>query len=138
LIVSKAGYLLALGFTDKLEDFSFRSWPKANWVEDNKMAAAFWRSINNDEPVKAVLFGTEFQQSVWQALLDLHEKEVVTYKELAHRVGRPTAFRAVANAVGANPIAMLIPCHLVIGSDGDLHGYRWGVNKKKALLGWGV
>lgn len=135
LVISRAGYLLGLGFTDQLDELRMPSWPKSDWTEDNKMAAAIWRSINNEEPLKAVLLGTEFQQKVWQALLDLEEHEITTYKQLAERIGKPTAYRAVANAVGANPISLLIPCHQVIGSDGSLHGYRWGINKKKALLG---
>jgi O-6-methylguanine DNA methyltransferase len=80
------------------------------------------------------LKGTPFQQSVWRQLLEIPYGETITYKELAASIGKPTAFRAVANANGANPFPILIPCHRVIYSDGGLGGYSCGVEKKKWLL----
>jgi len=82
------------------------------------------------------LGGTAFQRRVWQALLEIPLGTVTSYRQLAEHIGRPTAVRAVANAVGANPVAWLIPCHRVIRSDGGLGGYRWGVERKRALLAW--
>ncbi|HEX9092438.1 MAG TPA: methylated-DNA--[protein]-cysteine S-methyltransferase [Coriobacteriia bacterium] len=78
--------------------------------------------------------GTAFQQRVWAALREVPAGETVSYSELARRIGRPTAARAVAAACGANPVALAIPCHRVIGADGSLTGYRWGVERKRALL----
>lgn len=78
--------------------------------------------------------GTAFQQLVWTALTRIEPGETVTYGELARRIGRPSAVRAVASACGANPLAVAVPCHRVIGADGTLTGYRWGVERKRALL----
>jgi AraC family transcriptional regulator of adaptative response/methylated-DNA-[protein]-cysteine methyltransferase len=78
--------------------------------------------------------GTAFQQKVWTALRQIPVGQTVTYKQLAERIGSPRAVRAVAGACAANPIAVLIPCHRVLRSDGGLSGYRWGVERKRALL----
>ena len=79
--------------------------------------------------------GTDFQKAVWRALRDIPAGATITYSELAHRIGRPESVRAVAAACGANPIAVIVPCHRVIGKDGSLTGYAWGgVEKKKMLL----
>ncbi|GGC95227.1 bifunctional transcriptional activator/DNA repair enzyme protein Ada [Aquisalinus flavus] len=78
--------------------------------------------------------GTAFQEQVWQALRRIPAGQTVTYGELAASIGRPTATRAVAAACGANRIAVIIPCHRVIGKDGTLTGYRWGPERKAKLL----
>jgi len=78
--------------------------------------------------------GTVFQQHVWAALRQIRAGETVTYSQLAAAIGRPSAARAVAAACGANPAAVLIPCHRVIGADGSLTGYRWGLARKHKLL----
>lgn len=78
--------------------------------------------------------GTAFQQQVWSALLRIPPGSTVTYAQLASAIGRPTATRAVAQACGANPLAVVVPCHRVVGSDGSLTGYRWGVERKRSLL----
>ncbi len=78
--------------------------------------------------------GTDFQQSVWRALLEIPCGETTTYARIAQRIGRPSAVRAVAQAIGANPIGVIIPCHRVIGSDGSLTGYAGGLDRKRALL----
>ncbi len=78
--------------------------------------------------------GTVFQQQVWSALREIPAGQTVTYAQLASAIGRPTATRAVAQACGANPTAVVVPCHRVIGADGRLTGYRWGVERKRALL----
>ena len=85
-----------------------------------------------DLPLSAT--GTEFQESVWRALQDIPYGETVSYGTIATRVGRPTAVRAVGAANGANPIAIVIPCHRVIGADGSLTGYGGGEARKKWLL----
>ena len=78
--------------------------------------------------------GTAFQQKVWQALRKIPAGRTATYSEIAERIGRPKAVRAVAGACAANPIAIAIPCHRVLRTDGDLSGYRWGIERKRALL----
>ena len=84
--------------------------------------------------VAVLAVGTNLQVKVWEALLQVPEDRVVTYSEVARAVGRPSAVRAVANAVGRNPVAALIPCHRVLRSTGELGGYRWGTLRKRALL----
>ncbi len=78
--------------------------------------------------------GTAFQQRVWQALRDIPAGEVATYAEVAEYIGDPKAVRAVAGACAANKIAIAIPCHRVVRTDGGLSGYRWGVERKRAIL----
>ena len=78
--------------------------------------------------------GTAFQQRVWQALREIPAGRTASYAQVANRIGVPGAVRAVAQACGANPLAVAIPCHRVIRNDGGLSGYRWGVERKRALL----
>jgi AraC family transcriptional regulator of adaptative response/methylated-DNA-[protein]-cysteine methyltransferase len=78
--------------------------------------------------------GTAFQQRVWEALREIPAGRTVTYGEIAARIGAPRAVRAVAGACAANPLAVAIPCHRVVRTDGSLSGYRWGVERKRALL----
>lgn len=90
-----------------------------------------------DRPLRLWYKGTNFQIRVWQALLSIPPGELVTYGDIARAIGQPTAARAVGSAVGANPIAVLIPCHRVI-REGHLFdtNYRWGTDRKLALIGW--
>src|SRR5690606_2550625 len=78
--------------------------------------------------------GTAFQRRVWEALRQIPAGETVSYAELARRIGAPKAVRAVAGACGANAIAVAIPCHRVVRTDGALSRYRWGIERKGALL----
>jgi AraC family transcriptional regulator of adaptative response/methylated-DNA-[protein]-cysteine methyltransferase len=78
--------------------------------------------------------GTAFQQRVWQALTEIPLGTTASYTEIAQRIGAPKAFRAVAMACGANSLAVVIPCHRVVRNDGNLSGYRWGVERKQTLL----
>jgi O-6-methylguanine DNA methyltransferase len=80
------------------------------------------------------LRGTPFQQQVWEELRKVPYGQTVSYGELARRVGRPAAARAVGQAVGANPVPIIIPCHRVVGADGSLVGYGGGLEVKSALL----
>ena len=92
------------------------------------------RKIHVPETMECLLAGTPFQQAVWKALLAIPRGETISYQELARRVGKPKAVRAVGSAVGANPISPLIPCHRVLGSGGHMGGYYWGIGEKKLLL----
>jgi AraC family transcriptional regulator of adaptative response/methylated-DNA-[protein]-cysteine methyltransferase len=78
--------------------------------------------------------GTAFQQRVWRALCDIPAGSTVSYSEVARRIGSPAAVRAVAGACAANMLAVAIPCHRVVRHDGELSGYRWGVERKRKLL----
>ncbi|WP_051881366.1 methylated-DNA--[protein]-cysteine S-methyltransferase [Parvularcula oceani] len=80
------------------------------------------------------LRGTAFQEELWQALCEIPSGETVTYGELARRLGKPRAARAVGGACGANKVAVLVPCHLVLGGSGGLGGYAFGAERKKRLL----
>jgi methylated-DNA-[protein]-cysteine S-methyltransferase len=78
--------------------------------------------------------GTEFQVAVWNALLEIPYGDTISYSELANRIGKPSAMRAVGAANGANPIPVIIPCHRVIGANGSLTGYGGGIERKQWLL----
>lgn len=80
------------------------------------------------------LRGTAFQERVWQALREIPPGSTASYAQIAERIGAPTSFRAVAQACGANSLAVAIPCHRVVRSNGELSGYRWGVERKQQLL----
>ena len=80
------------------------------------------------------LRGTEFQKLVWSAIAKIPVGTTMTYQQLAISIGRKSSVRAVASACGANPVAIVVPCHRVLRSDGGLGGHRWGLQRKKALL----
>ena len=114
-----------------------RVWTNAkNGRDDAAVAETFGKILVPDDknPPPVFLLGTPFQLAVWEKLLEVEEGETLSYSELAESVGRPKAVRAVANAVGDNPVGYLVPCHRIIGKAGDLRGYRWGVDVKKAML----
>ena len=81
-----------------------------------------------------LLAGTNFQKKVWQDLLHIPYGQTKTYKDIAKNIGNEKAVRAVATAIGKNPLMIITPCHRVIGSDGKMHGYAYGINLKKKLL----
>lgn len=103
----------------------------ARWAESVASLVAHPRTAP-DLPLDVQ--GTSFQRQVWKALQSLPPGTTTTYSALAARIGRPTAARAVARACATNPAAVVIPCHRVVGKDGNLTGYRWGVERKAALL----
>jgi AraC family transcriptional regulator of adaptative response/methylated-DNA-[protein]-cysteine methyltransferase len=100
------------------------------------VAAAIGAAIQGRvvDDVALDLRGTDFQKQVWKALCEIPSGTTVTYAQLAERIGRPSAVRAVASAVAANHVAVLVPCHRVIRTGGALGGYRWGLDRKRALL----
>jgi AraC family transcriptional regulator of adaptative response/methylated-DNA-[protein]-cysteine methyltransferase len=113
-------------------------WPAATLVRDDAavapVAAAIFGDTRADAPMRLHLRGTNFQLKVWEALLRVPEGALISYGDLARRLDMPTAARAVASAVGANPIGYLIPCHRVLRSSGALGGYRWGLERKMVML----
>lgn len=115
--------------------------PKAELLEGDREFAKLLAKVaaSIEAPRKAAslpidIVGTAFQQRVWAALRDIAPGETATYAQIAKRIGKPRAVRAVGTACGANPIAVAVPCHRVVGSDGKLTGYRWGLERKRALL----
>ena len=87
-------------------------------------------------PLPILLRGSAFQLKVWEALLKIPEGRLASYDQIADAIGQPTASRAVGTAIGSNPVGYLIPCHRVIKKTGLFGGYRWGVERKQAMLGW--
>ncbi len=113
-----------------------RRWPRAVLRRDEGAAADVVAAAFDGAPVRLAASGTNFQVRVWRALLDLAPGETTSYGDLARRIDRPGAARAVGRAVGGNPVAVLIPCHRVLKGDGTLGGYRWGSQRKLAVLTW--
>ncbi len=116
-------------------------WPNAAFVRDDTRAREFANEIWDHAPssqgtLNLHVAGTNFQLKVWQALLALGAHGRTTYSALAAAIGAEGSARAVSNAVGANPVAWLIPCHNVLRRDGTLGGYHWGEDRKRAILAW--
>ena len=121
-------------------------WPKAQRRRDDAAATDLTRRIWGDAdapvgesrgaPLRLAVRGTNFQIRVWRALLELGSVGPTTYATLARAAGVADGARSVGNAVGANPVAWLIPCHNVLRKDGALGGYRWGIDRKRAMLAW--
>ena len=140
------GELLVAGDADGLSMIGFphgsmRRAPEPDWIFNEKPLAEACRQLGEyfagerrDFELPLHLSGTEFQVSVLRALRDIPYGETVSYGEIARRVGRPKAVRAVGAANGRNPIPIVIPCHRVIGSTGDLTGFGGGLDTKEALL----
>jgi AraC family transcriptional regulator, regulatory protein of adaptative response / methylated-DNA-[protein]-cysteine methyltransferase len=120
-------------------------WPHARLLEDARAAGRTARRIFDPavrrgqqvgKPLPLLLRGTNFQIKVWEALLAIPPGRVTTYDAIARGLDRAGSARAVGNAVGANPVAFLIPCHRVIRASGELGGYRWGPGRKRLMLAW--
>ncbi|HDX8373219.1 TPA: methylated-DNA--[protein]-cysteine S-methyltransferase [Aeromonas dhakensis] len=119
------------------------SWPEAELREapsrtQGVIHTMFDGSKTPDRPISLHVSGTNFQISVWRALLQIPPAKVVSYAQVASAVGNPKAARAVGLAVGANPVALMIPCHRVIQQNGKLGGYHWGETRKQAIHAWEV
>jgi AraC family transcriptional regulator of adaptative response/methylated-DNA-[protein]-cysteine methyltransferase len=120
----------------------YASWPRAEFLERNDETQPLVdrifapAGVGQARPFHLQLKGTNFQVNVWRALLSISPGAMVSYQDVARLAGRPDATRAVANAISRNPVAYLIPCHRVISGSGQVHCYRWGVARKKAMLGW--
>ena len=147
LVMATPRGLAGLAFADPGEERAAladmtRRWSKARYVEDAEGTAALARRIfdpalwREDRPLRVVLIGTDFEVRVWERLLAIPMGRASTYSDIAAKLGRPTASRAVGAAVGKNPVCFVVPCHRVIGKHGDLTGYHWGLTRKRAMLGW--
>jgi methylated-DNA-[protein]-cysteine S-methyltransferase len=140
------GELLLAGDADGLSLIGFpkgsmRREPEPDWIFNEKPLAEARRQLREYFAGKRRVFdlplnlsGTEFQVSVLRALLEIPYGETVSYGEIAKRIGRPRAVRAVGAANGRNPLPVVVPCHRVIGSTGDLTGFGGGLDTKEALL----
>lgn len=115
-------------------------WPAASRIEDpgvtTPVILQMLDASRRDGPLTLHLRGTNFQLRVWKALLAIPHGRVTSYGAIADAVGRPGAARAVGRAVGTNPVSVIIPCHRVLAANGALNGYRWGLDRKRALLAW--
>jgi len=132
-----------LGITSKeAAEHTLRSeWSNADITRDQQATQAICDRVfepvsANNKPLILFVKGTNFQIQVWRALLRVPFGGITTYQGLAAAMGRPTAARAVGNALGRNPVGYLIPCHRVIRESGELGGFRWGLERKTVLLGW--
>ncbi|MGK4472932.1 bifunctional transcriptional activator/DNA repair enzyme AdaA [Aeromonas molluscorum] len=117
------------------------NWPEAKLREapsrtQEVIHTMFDGSKMPDRPISLHVSGTNFQISVWRALLEIPPARVVSYAQVASAIGNPKAARAVGLAVGANPVALMIPCHRVIQQNGKLGGYHWGETRKQAIHAW--
>ncbi|MEO0348976.1 MAG: methylated-DNA--[protein]-cysteine S-methyltransferase [Cyanobacteria bacterium P01_A01_bin.15] len=144
LIANTARGICTLRFLDNADkELALRQlgveWPHADIVCDQQTTAKICDRIFYtacQSPLTLHIKGTNFQMQVWRALLQIPFGELTTYQGLAAAIGKPTAARAIGNAVGRNPVGYLIPCHRVIRGTGEIGGYRWGLDRKTVLLGW--
>jgi len=95
---------------------------------------AYWQDARTRFTVPLDAAGTDFQHAVWKALLDIESGHLSTYGDVARKIGKPEAVRAVGAAVGRNPLGIIVPCHRVVGSNGSLTGYAGGLPRKEELL----
>ena len=147
LIMATDRGLCGLAFADSgeerevLDDMRSR-WPNARYTEDSARTVVYAQRIFDsgqwklDTPLRIVLIGTDFEVRVWETLLRIPMGRATTYSDIATKIRRPKAARAVGAAVGKNPISFVVPCHRVVGKSGALTGYHWGLTRKRAMLGW--
>ncbi len=119
-----------------LLDRAKTTWHNANVRHDSEVAETLHNVFQGSSEIVVTPQGTNFQLQVWRALLSIPEASTTDYGTIAKKIGKPSAARAVGSAVGANPVAWLIPCHRVLQRNGSLGGYRWGPDRKRTILGW--
>jgi methylated-DNA-[protein]-cysteine S-methyltransferase len=146
IIADREGRLRTIDWTDheaRMKQLLDRHYGKGRYTlkparDPGGLTTAMRRYFKGDLAVLATLpvatAGTPFQNSVWRALRKIKDGTAISYAELARRIGKPKAVRAVGLANGQNPISIVVPCHRVIGSDGSLTGYGGGLPRKKWLL----
>jgi AraC family transcriptional regulator of adaptative response/methylated-DNA-[protein]-cysteine methyltransferase len=147
LVMTTPRGLAGLAFADEgeeaaaLGDMTSR-FPRARFVEDAAATAEMARRVFDptlwtaEVPLRVHLIGTDFEVRVWETLLRIPLGRATTYTNVASAIGKPAAVRAVGTAVGRNPVSFVVPCHRVLGRQGDLCGYHWGLTRKQAMLGW--
>lgn len=134
LIISTKVAFISLEFVETQEEEKkllayFPTVILSNAVTDN-----LWKRFVRKDPIKIYVRARKFQKSVWNELIKIPEGIQLSYQDIANRIGHPRAVRAVGNAVGSNPVSLVIPCHRVIRKNGQMGGYRWGVEKKMKIL----
>jgi AraC family transcriptional regulator of adaptative response/methylated-DNA-[protein]-cysteine methyltransferase len=147
VVMASGRGLAGLAFADPGEEHAALAdmrarWPNATYVEDIEGTAPLAQRIFNtrlwrpDQPLRVVLIGTDFEVRVWETLLKIPMGRAVSYSDIACKIEKPKASRAVGAAVGKNPVSFVVPCHRALGKDGKLTGYHWGITRKQAMLGW--
>lgn len=138
---SPCGLIKIIATDTNLEEVKFLKHVEQDFTNENEITKRFSKELSEyffqrrkTFSMDLILKGTEFQKNVWKALLDIPYGEIITYKELAEKINNPKAYRAVGNANNKNKIPIIIPCHRVIGSSGDLVGYAGGLDLKKFLI----
>lgn len=139
IVADESGALCTLAFVERLDRPEHSPANGARPVANpfgltDRLRAYFAGELDAIDSLPVVFTGTEFQNRVWAALREIPCGETWSYGELARRIGKPSAVRAVGLANGANPIAIVVPCHRVIGSNGTLTGYGGGLERKRWLL----
>jgi AraC family transcriptional regulator, regulatory protein of adaptative response / methylated-DNA-[protein]-cysteine methyltransferase len=147
VVIASGRGLAGLAFADPggeqaaLADMQ-RRWPRATYVEDRAGTAGLAQRVfdtkmwREDQPLRVVLIGTDFEVRVWETLLKIPMGHAVSYSDIASKIKNPKASRAVGAAVGRNPVSFVVPCHRALGKSGALTGYHWGITRKQAMLGW--
>ncbi|GAB3032800.1 methylated-DNA--[protein]-cysteine S-methyltransferase [Spirosoma pulveris] len=144
-INGKIALLHFLNEGDVAETILTSAWPEASFQHDAIALRPLADQIFSPSAVEqtgtkpglsVLMRGSAFQLKVWEALLKIPEGHLASYDQIASAIGQPTASRAVGTAIGSNPVGYLIPCHRVIKKTGLFGGYRWGVERKQAMLGW--
>lgn len=147
VVIATSRGLAGLAFADPGEEQAAladmqRRWPRATYTQDQTGTAALAQRIfetkrwQQNQPLRVVLIGTDFEVRVWETLLKIPMGRATTYSSIASKIGNDKASRAVGTAVGKNPISFVVPCHRVLGKSGALTGYHWGITRKQAMLGW--
>ena len=139
-ILIQSDTLIGIAFKNNQTKNQIETTMKAGWSKNN----ATFKSFNADKTVEAIFYknrpikisfiGSHLQAKVWKALLEIPFGETATYSCIAKKVDTARAVRAIATAIGQNPIAWFIPCHRIIRTSGELGGYRWGLEIKKMML----
>ena len=144
LIAATSEGLCFLGFGDLVRDLEAEllvEFPRAKLIRRSAELAPLMEMMldlleGRTDDLSAVPLdaaATAFQKRVWDCLMAIPTGETLTYMEIAQKIGAPKAARAVGRACATNPVSLVIPCHRAVGSDGKLHGYRWGLHRKEAL-----
>jgi len=134
--------ICALEFITDQED-AVRSlqqqWSESELIFDNRKTVSVAEKLfypESSSPLNILVKGTPFQLKVWEALLKIPFGALVSYQTVSEHVNNPRGLQATGGAIGKNPVAFLIPCHRVVRKTGEINGYRWGLDRKSALIGW--
>lgn len=141
LVAAEDGALTGLYLADSDADIERHPPMDPGWIADDgrlddvrKQLHEYFSGMRTEFDLVTRPRGTDFQRAVWSAMEDIPCGETASYGEVAQRIGRPQASRAVGAASGQNPVPIVIPCHRVVGSNGKLTGYGWGLDRKRWLL----